>query len=298
MDIYNIKHILVLAEELNYSRAAEKLYITQSTLSQEIKRLESEFGFQLFERNTKKVSLTDNGKQFVNLAKPIDDTFEELQNWITQTRKSNSLKITFGASSITMPHIVNHIQNFASRNPNVVFEYVEQWDPALLTMVADGTVDIALIVIPEEKSTKQGVKYFPINEQYACAVVSNNHKFYGRKSISLENLLEDDLVTTSINSGLSNYLKEKLTAMGMKPHFLINTANMQARLSMVRNGAVTFVFDKQFFIYNSNEFSVIPLEPEIKFVYTIVASAKKKFSSLEKEFLKILKEGLDNDYYL
>lgn len=68
MELRQLRYFLKTAELLNFSEAARSLCVTQSTLSQQIKQLENEFGVQLFERNSHEVSLTENGKELMPFA--------------------------------------------------------------------------------------------------------------------------------------------------------------------------------------------------------------------------------------
>ena len=114
MDINHIRYVMAVAEEKNFSKAAEKLFITQPTLSLQIKKLETELGFPLFVRNTKNVELTSYGKQFVEQAKPVLDDFNQFDKWIVQTRQLRNASLTFGSSAISMPHsgALNRIRSF------------------------------------------------------------------------------------------------------------------------------------------------------------------------------------------
>lgn len=81
MELYQLRYVLMLAQECNFSRAAAKLFITQPTLSQQIKKFETELGFPLFWRNTKSVALTAYGAQFVDRAREIVAQFDAFQQW-------------------------------------------------------------------------------------------------------------------------------------------------------------------------------------------------------------------------
>ena len=81
-----MRYVLAVAEEQSFSKAAELLYITQPTLSQQIKKLEENLGVRIFYRTTKNVSLTPFGVQFVEKASNIMKEYEELENWIGRVK--------------------------------------------------------------------------------------------------------------------------------------------------------------------------------------------------------------------
>ena len=98
MEFAQIIYAVTLAEYLNFSRAAAKLFITQPTLSQQIRRLESDLGFPLFRRNTKKVELTEAGEVFINEARDLVSSYWHLENTCNEISSAYKDKVSFGIS--------------------------------------------------------------------------------------------------------------------------------------------------------------------------------------------------------
>ena len=84
MELYHLRYVIALAEKQNFSKAADELFITQPTLSQQIKKLEDNLGIQIFYRTTKTVTLTQDGKEFVDKARTVMKYYEELEAWTRQ----------------------------------------------------------------------------------------------------------------------------------------------------------------------------------------------------------------------
>ena len=87
MELYHLRYVIALAEKQNFSKAADELFITQPTLSQQIKKLEDNLGIQIFYRTTKTVTLTQDGKEFVDKARTVMKSYEELETWIKEKQK-------------------------------------------------------------------------------------------------------------------------------------------------------------------------------------------------------------------
>jgi len=85
MEIRHLKYFMVLAEELNFTRAAEKLFIAQPPLSRQIRELEQELNATLFNRNNKKVELTEAGKFYAKEIRQLLDTLDAIN---LKTKKS------------------------------------------------------------------------------------------------------------------------------------------------------------------------------------------------------------------
>lgn len=84
MELRHLKYFLAVADELNFTKAAEKLFISQPPLSRQIKELENEIGAELFDRSNKKVQLTEAGKFF---KKEISAQLKQLESIVIKTRK-------------------------------------------------------------------------------------------------------------------------------------------------------------------------------------------------------------------
>lgn len=292
MDLHHLYYVLMLAKEKNFSRAAANLFITQPTLSQQMKKLEDELGFPIFQRSTRNVTLTSYGEMFVARAQRVIDEFESFQRWTNEIRGEKKTRLSFGTSALTAPHASACIPDFLIQFPDIQFNHTEQWDPALIQMVKDEELDIALVGLPHNETARAGLHIFPIQEEHVCVVMSNSHPLHTRESVSLQDLEQEQILVTSAQSGLTRLLKNEFAARGLNPNFMFNLISIEARLSMVGKGAVTFVMNKQFEWYNQKGFSVIPIEPQIHRTLAVIASAHRSLTMVEKTFIQIVKEGV------
>lgn len=87
MEINQIRYVYYVAKYRNFSLAAEHLFVTQPTLSQQVRRLEDELGFRLFKRSTRTVTLTSEGEAFVKRAKPLLKMYDDLADEMAALKK-------------------------------------------------------------------------------------------------------------------------------------------------------------------------------------------------------------------
>ncbi|KIP26977.1 LysR family transcriptional regulator [Bacillus thuringiensis] len=118
MELRHIRYFLALAEELNFSRAAEKLHIAQPPLSKQIKELEEEIGANLFNRTKRHVELTNAGQVFLDKAYQILDQVEQacISTRLTSTGTEGELVIGFSGS---VQDLIQTIQRYRERYPKV-----------------------------------------------------------------------------------------------------------------------------------------------------------------------------------
>ena len=191
MELFQLIYVETLAKYCNFSKAAEKLFITQPALSQQIQKLEQEIGFSLFARNSKNVSLTFAGKEFLEQAQAVTSAYEQLCRKTQALSGNMSDAIIFGSSALSAPHISEGLSAFFDAYPNMKFQYVETWDPDLLELVRKNEIDVALLCLPHNQSGLEGISVWPIRDEYICAVVSRHHSLAGRDSLALEDLLHE-----------------------------------------------------------------------------------------------------------
>ena len=131
IELQQLKYFVAVAEELNFSRAAEKLYVTQSLLSQQMSALEKILNKKLLIRNTKYVELTIPGKTFLNEAKKIiklaDDAIDYAKKAAEDSASHPTLKIS--CESLFNRSVVNDsLFKFKEDHPNVDFQiYIEPY---------------------------------------------------------------------------------------------------------------------------------------------------------------------------
>ena len=173
MDFKDLTYIIAAASELNFSRAAEKLFVAQPTLSQTVSKLEKRAGCKLFERMQYGLCLTDEGKRFVEIARKILDLKEDLDRDMHNIRHGQTgqihLGISYTFSSFLLPKV---LPNFSNDYPAVEIIIHTETSSVLERMMLDGSLDVAVIVeLEKHKSLNYEVLFY---EQVLLAVSPDN----------------------------------------------------------------------------------------------------------------------------
>ena len=150
IELRHLRYFVAVAEELNFSRAAERLHMAQPPLSVAIQQLEGALGVQLLNRSTRAVALTDAGQAFLDGARR---TLAELQHSMTAAQRTaagelGTLRLAFGwaARFDTLPAIG---RAFRSRHPDVALLTEEMWNARMPDALRSGEADIALALCPD-----------------------------------------------------------------------------------------------------------------------------------------------------
>ena len=148
LNIEDIKTFLYVANEMNFSRAAEILYISQSAVTARIKSLESELGCSLFERSNTFVRLTVHGQHFLKYAENIVNLENESKHFLLLTEKYDSY-LTIGApDSVWQYPLFPFLSTMHERFPRTAFKLICEHSLSIINSIQDSAADIGIIVEP------------------------------------------------------------------------------------------------------------------------------------------------------
>jgi DNA-binding transcriptional LysR family regulator len=192
VELRHLRYFVAVAEELNFSRAAERLHMAQPPLSVAIRQLEQELGTELLTRTTRDVSLTDAGRSFLDGARA---TLVELDRSIVDARRASSgelgrLRIAFswGARFVTLPVLG---KAFRTTHPEVELLTEEMWNSRMPAALRSGLVDIAISLCPEISSE---LSYETIRSEGVVALLTQGHSLAGEDEIALDALAAEQFV--------------------------------------------------------------------------------------------------------
>lgn len=191
MDLKELTYIVTIADEGSISRAAEKLYMAQSSLSQFLQLYEAELGAPLFMRTSRGVRPTASGTVFIRHARQILLQYHRAQSELWDIEELNGGRIELGISTFRGTYLLPKVlKSFHSRYPNIHVEITELDSAYLEDMILEGLLDMALIALPSPR-IKKNLDFLTRDEIHIVAttdhpVMEHVHaKEDGRKWVSL-----------------------------------------------------------------------------------------------------------------
>lgn len=171
MDFYQIRYFLAVAETGSFTKAAERVFVTQPTLSAGIKKLEESFGAQLFERRARRVELTEAGRRFHRHARVI---FEEWRTAERDMRRGEDRQGFRLGTLRTLPvtRVAGLLAQFAVNRPDVDIDLVDGSVSDLEAGLTAGKIDMAITLIEDESDRDTSFPLF--REKYRLAVSDRN----------------------------------------------------------------------------------------------------------------------------
>ena len=152
MDLKDFQYLIALADEGSVSKAADRLYMSQSSLSQSLQQYESELGVKLFLRTSKGIHPTANGEVFIGHLRQIVSYYKQARSELWDNEGMKGGHVRFGISSFrgaqTLPKI---LMEFSAKYPEVHVDVVEEHSLKLEDLLLEGKLDVAVIALPAAK---------------------------------------------------------------------------------------------------------------------------------------------------
>ncbi|MDE1146623.1 MAG: LysR substrate-binding domain-containing protein [Azospirillaceae bacterium] len=205
MDIRHLRYFTTVAEELHFTRAAEKLGIRQPPLSQQIQQLEREIGSPLFHRLSRGVELTAVGAAFLEDAKAILAHIDRAVASARQVARGEKGRLRLGLSmSVTAHPWISHlIRDYRARNSGVQVTLELNDFGQLTDAVRDGALDVALV--RGRTAEVPGLNTYAVVEEKLLAAVPVGHRLADADAIDLADLADEDFLTITRTAGPNIY---------------------------------------------------------------------------------------------
>ena len=173
MDFRKLQYMLKVAEEKSFSKAAQKLYIAQPSLSQYIQKLELQLGVQLFDRSTNPLRLTYAGELYAETAKNILNLKDQLSNQMEDISNFKKGRLTIGLSAFRSTYVMPKIlPRFHEKFPGIDVVLVEGNSVKLEELAIKGITDISLMTLPIKENF---FSYEPILSEKILLAIPPQH---------------------------------------------------------------------------------------------------------------------------
>jgi DNA-binding transcriptional LysR family regulator len=191
-ELRHLRYFVAVADELNFSRAAQRLHMAQPPLSAAIRQLERELGVTLFRRTSREVRLTDAGRAFLDGARR---TLAEAERAAHEARRAGAGELgrvrvgySWSVRFETLPSIGRHLRG---SHPGIDLLTQEMWNARMPDALADGTIDMAIALCPEVASE---LEFEPIRSEVLVALLPAGHALAGEQVLPLESLADEEFV--------------------------------------------------------------------------------------------------------
>jgi DNA-binding transcriptional LysR family regulator len=241
MDLRHLRYFIAVAEELHFTRAAQRIGIAQPPLTFQIKALESELGVQLFDRQPGKVTLTVPGEVYLEEARAILEHVKKaaLRCQLSAQGLVGRLSIGFTESASFRSEVTTALHRYRSLYPRVEMSLEESRTGPLMESLRQGRLDAVFVRLPIGEGGKggedNGIRFSVVSTEPMVVVVPRGHRLAGRKALRLEDLREELFVLypRATRSGLSEMVVSACEARGFSPKVVQHTPQISSTINLV-----------------------------------------------------------------
>lgn len=233
MDLRLLKTFQTIVKRRSFQKAAEELQYVQSTVTMQIKKLESDLGVQLLERS-KKVRLTEAGRLFYEQAELLLKNYEYLQNLMKEWEQGEAGMIRLGAmepaASWRLPAL---LASFRERHPNVQLRMQIANTYVLHRMLEDDIIDLAICTTPD---SGEGMLFEPLFTEKLGLLVPAGSELSAKPEIVLQDLENQPLLLTTTACPFRRELERLLAEKGVTPKWGPEVGTLSALPFYVKQG--------------------------------------------------------------
>ncbi len=289
MNINQLKYIVTIAEELNITKASKKLFVSQSSLSQCIKTIEKEIGAKIFETNITPLKLTYAGEIYINWAKEVLTSQDEMMGKVKEISTQNNVRIIVGVAThrsiYLLPQVIKEFRNLYPLSFVVIKEYPT---PILHKMLENQELDLLL-----DESNIDSVLYnseLLMREEIYLDIPKNCS--LENEELDLADLKDFSFITLSKEQMLGRLAIDLCKKSKFEPNILAECRNVETAHSLVEQGlGVTFI--PQLFVKYNNNVNYKKIK-NYRPTRDICAIYSKKCGKYLEDFVSIIKNVLNN----
>ncbi len=187
LDTRLLRAFVTVAEELNFTRAAERLFVAQQALSSQIQQLETRLGARLFERTTRRVVLTPAGERLLPHAVSVLAALDAGIGELAAARRAEQATLRVGLAGTAMvPGVSETLRRFAERHPEIELQVSNTGLSRPAAGLQEGEVDVAFVRPPFRSS---GLSLVTVLEEGRCAILRHDHPLASREYVRPEDVV-------------------------------------------------------------------------------------------------------------
>ncbi|ASR36327.1 LysR family transcriptional regulator [Prauserella marina] len=251
MELRQLEYFVTVAEERNFTRAADKVRVAQPGVSAQIRRLERELGQPLFDRSGRTVRLTDVGAAVLPYARAALAAAEGARlavDEFTGLLRGHVAVGTVTSHDLAIPDL---LAEFHDAHPSVEITLSEGNSGDLLAGLLEGTLDAA--IVSAGRRDPPGIEAHVVTDETIVAAVGHDHELAAHDAVTLDTLRGRPLISLPRGTGLRTLLDESCTSRGFTPHVAFEASDPEMLAQLARRGLGAAILPRTF-TENRSEF--------------------------------------------
>lgn len=285
MEFRTLYYFLMVAREENITRAAEKLHVTQPTLSRQIMMLEEEVNAQLLIRGKRKVTLTDAGMLLKSRAEEILNIVEKTEKDLASNLQQIEGEVSFGMAECKASHTIftDILQDYMQDYPKVTFDFYTGNADLIKERIEKGIIDIGILLEPVDIQKFDFIR-LSSKERWGI-VVNKEHPLARKDTVSAKDLLNIPLIVTkreSIQNEITSWFKNNNEDL-----HIVATYNLISNAISLVEHQIGSVITIEGSLYNHDQQNIkfIPFDPPLETGVVFAWKKQRMFSPAFSKFI-------------
>lgn len=289
MDLKTLSYFVAVAEELNITKAAEKLHMSQPPLSSQIKALERELNTVLFIRGRRSLQLTDSGRLLYRRAKELLSLADKASSEIISMSRGMTGTISIGLVEGSAPNIAAEwIERFAALHPEVKFRIMDGNSDELIGKLRSGIISLAVITAPCDQSL---LNSFSVGKEKMTAFMSRDNPLAALPGDTLEfKYLRDQPLIVPTRVAVIDMIYKWFKQISAEPHIVCEMDNYLDVAALAGRNVGVSIFPKTSYVLNPGIVAKEIVDPERYIEYLFVWLKGHPLPSVEEAFIDHVRE--------
>jgi LysR family transcriptional regulator, transcription activator of glutamate synthase operon len=291
MDLRQLRYLVALAEEQNFTRAATREHIAQPALSQQIRRLENELGVDLVERTTRQMRLTDAGGLLVARARRIMAEVDAAQAELDAVKGIDVGRVRVGAIHTMGPIDISLVLAiFHERHPGVELTVREEPSEELAEMVRVDELDLAFLSVTE-RIESHGLALHQLVSEELVVLLAPDHRLARRRRLHMAELRDEEFISFRPGSRLRELLFAAGEHADFEPRVKLESNESPRIRRLVARGMGVAILPRSDAVSPGAEVAVVALsDPPLSRDITLAWRQERKHPPAVTEFLALVRE--------
>ncbi len=290
MEIESLREFAVIAESLSLSEAADKLFVSQSTLSRHLQQLERSLGAPLFYRTSRRLEISQYGELLLPYARQIVGVYDEGRQKISgQLRRERQLLVVGSLPAVTEYPIGAALGDFREWCPDCTIQVLEGESYQLKERLLAGECDLAFV--REVDDSDDRFCRIPFWRDRLVAVLPAGHPLAGEERLRLEQLRGELFLTTPEHTVMYDAVRAVCEAAGFTPKIWMQSHHIRTALDMLTHQQCVSICAERTVRCNSSQGeAIVPLEPETETQINVLYCRENAGNPALRQFYSFLRE--------
>ncbi|WP_441247542.1 LysR family transcriptional regulator [Kitasatospora sp. McL0602] len=244
MELRQLEYFVAVAEERNFTRAADRVHVAQPGVSAQIRKLERELGQELLDRSGRTVRLTEAGEAVLPYARAALAAVAGARQAVDELTGLLRGRVAIGAVTSHNVDLPALLAAFHRDHPEVEITLTEATSDELTDRLRSGLLDTAVISVG--KATPPGLELHVVDSQELVVAVSPDHELAAHRAVTLDTLRDRPLISLPRGTGLRARLDEACTAAGFIPRIAFESGTPESLARLAAHGLGAAVLPRAF----------------------------------------------------